>query len=75
MEAAFVYVQTGFPDEAVKLYDKAIDIEPLAEAYFGKAIALQVLDEKEKAEEAFEMAFELDPRYKELVDGQNPLKN
>jgi Tfp pilus assembly protein PilF len=68
MEIAFAYVQMGCAMDAVEMYDKSIELNPSAEAYFGRAVCLQAAGDLEKAKESFEKAFELDPRYKELVE-------
>jgi len=68
MEIAFAYVQMGCAADAVVMYDKVIDLCPSAEAYFGRAVCLKSMGELEKAAESFAQAFELDPRYKELVE-------
>lgn len=58
----------GKPDEALKAYEKAIELEPDCDlAWFNRACLYSVKGDKEKALSSLEKAIELDPRNKEKV--------
>jgi len=54
----------GKPDEALKCYDKAIEINPnYAKAWFNKGIALSKLGRPDEALKCYDKAIEINPNY------------
>jgi len=58
------FLDLGRPEEALKIYEKAIKINPqLAEAWFAKGFALGELGRYEEAIEAYKKAIEINTRF------------
>ncbi|MCJ2562583.1 MAG: tetratricopeptide repeat protein, partial [Candidatus Thermoplasmatota archaeon] len=63
--SARMYRYSGKPEEALRLYDKAIEVDPnLLDAWYSKGTLLYVMDRYEEALGCFEGALEIDPDHK-----------
>src|SRR5208283_5560541 len=59
-----VLTNSGKYTEAIKAYDKAIEINPQdADAWNGKGVILDELGKYDEAIKAYDKAIEIDPRY------------
>ena len=57
----------GKSDEAIKAYDKAIEINPLnSAAWYNKAVTLDNLNKFDDAMKAYEKAIEITPQLRSL---------
>jgi tetratricopeptide (TPR) repeat protein len=61
----------GRSDEAIKCYDRALEIDPQYEwAWIGKGFSLASLDRLDEALECFDKALEINPQYADAWFGK-----
>ncbi len=64
-------VDQGKYDEAIKAYDRAIEINPqLAEPWFNKGVALYLQGKYDEAIQAYDRVIEIDPHLAEPWSGK-----